>query len=37
MDILTGLIIDARDYVDEVYPTELSLKICDLLKEIRGG
>jgi len=37
MDILTGLIIDAGDYVDKVYPTELSLKICDLLEEIRGG
>jgi len=36
MDILTELIINAGDYVDEVYPTELSLKICDLLKEIRG-
>jgi len=24
-------------FVDKVYPTDLSLKICDLLKEIRGG
>jgi len=37
MDILTELIINAGDYVDEVYPTELSLKLCDLLKEIKRG
>jgi len=36
MNILTELIIDVGDYhVDKVYPTELSLEICDLLKEIR--
>ena len=37
VDILTVQIIDVAGYVDEVYPTELSLKICDLLKEIQEG
>ncbi len=37
VDILTVQIIDVAGYVDEVYPTELSLEICDLLKEIQEG
>ncbi len=34
---LTELLKKLPFYVDKVYPTELSLKICDLLKEIQEG